>query len=109
MTYNKIRSNGGGLIRNVILIIALLIILGYFGLNLRNIVNSPVVQDNLGYAKELTIVGWSNYLKSPATYAYNLYIRLIWDPAITALERMKAGGPAILPEQSPTVPQPPQK
>lgn len=96
-----------GLIKAIILIVIALIILGYFGLNLRNIINSPTVQDNFAYAEGLIVNIWNNYLSRPAAYLWNnVFIDLIWNPAISNLERMKSGG-AVVPENvAPTVPKP---
>ena len=60
-----------GLIRTVILIVIALIILGYFGFNLRTILNSPTVQDNLNYAGEIALNIWNQYLKGIATVIWN--------------------------------------
>ncbi|MFA6404556.1 MAG: hypothetical protein WCW03_00930 [Candidatus Paceibacterota bacterium] len=102
MNSKKIYYRRGGLLRTVIFIVAILIILGYFGFNLRNIVASPVVHDNLIYAKELVVVGWNDYLKRPATYLWDkFFLPYIWDPFFTTIDRMKDGGPAITRDQVP--------
>lgn len=76
-TSQKNPMNRGGVIRTVLIIVALLIILGYFGFNLRNIVNSPIVQDNLNFAKEVILNVWNNFLKVPATYIGNLILKVL--------------------------------
>lgn len=75
--FKKNPMNRGGVIRTVLIITALLIVLGYFGFNLRDIVNSPIVQDNLNFAKEVTLNIWNNFLKVPATYIWNLILRVL--------------------------------
>ncbi|MEK7501548.1 MAG: hypothetical protein AAB777_00760 [Patescibacteria group bacterium] len=77
MTFKKTIFNRGGVITTILTIVALLIVLGYFGFNLRNIVNSPVVQDNLAFAKELALNVWNTYLKVPITYVYDLIVKLL--------------------------------
>ncbi|MDE2010918.1 MAG: hypothetical protein KGI61_01900 [Patescibacteria group bacterium] len=97
--------NRGGLARTVLFVVALLIILGYFGFNLRNIVASPVVHDNLVYAGELVSTGWNNYLKTPVTWTWNNFLRpYVWNPFFDTLKRMQGGGPAITPDQAPKLP-----
>lgn len=98
----KNTNNRGGLLRTVIIVVTVLIVLGYFGFNLRNIIASPTVRDNLVYAKELTVTGWNNYLKGPATYLWNqFFYPYIWTPFFETLERMKGGGPAVTVDQVP--------
>ena len=67
-------DNNRGFIQTVIIIIVALIILGYFGFNLRNIVNSSTVHDNLQFVKELVLAVWNMYLKAPLTYISNLIV-----------------------------------
>ena len=87
-------TNRGGLVRMVIVIVVILLVISYFGLNLRNLVNAPTTQDNLGYTTGLISTVWNNYLRRPATYLWNnIFINLIWEPAINNLTRMKNGEP----------------
>lgn len=53
------KGNGNrGLVKAVLMIIIALIIAGYFGYNLRHILNSPAVHDNLVYAWGLVVKMW---------------------------------------------------
>jgi flagellar basal body-associated protein FliL len=70
-------NNRGGVLWTILIIVAILIVLGYFGFNMRNIVNSPVVQDNLGFAKEVALNIWNNYLKVSAIYVWNLILKVL--------------------------------
>jgi len=74
---NKISLNGGGLIRTIIIVVALLILLGYFGFNLREIMDSAVVKDNLIYGKEIAIEVWNNYLKFAVDFIVGLVKKVI--------------------------------
>jgi hypothetical protein len=60
----KIPGNQG-FIRTILIIIIALLILSYFGLNIRTIVNSPAGSDNFSYVQEVMINVWDNYLKKP--------------------------------------------
>src|SRR6185369_1737449 len=77
-----------GLIRNVILVLIALLILSYFGFNLRSIVNSPTFQDNWHFVTDLAIKVWNDYLKAPATLVWDLFIRLVWTPAMAVLQHI---------------------
>jgi len=81
-----------GFIRTIIIIVIALLILSYFGLNIRAIVNSPAGHDNFTYVQEVMYNIWTNYLKGPVTYIWHIFIDLIWNPAIENLTEMKNGG-----------------
>lgn len=102
----KRNSNRGGLLRAVVFIIIVLLILSYFGLNIRTIVNSPAGQENFTYVQEVMINVWNNYLKGPATYLWkDIFLNLIWNPAIENLTKIKDGQPnSIMTAASSTIP-----
>lgn len=93
--------------RTIIFIIIVLLVLSYFGLNIRAIVNSPTGQENFSYAQELMIKVWDNYLEKPVTYLWkDIFLDLIWDPAIENLTKIRDGEPDSLRSNAPTVPAP---
>lgn len=94
-----------GLIRTIILIVIALLVLSYFGLNIRSIINSPAGKDNFSFTQELMINTWNNYLKKPTTYLWNdIFLNLIWNPAIENLTKIKNGEPDSLRSSAPTIP-----
>lgn len=106
--FNRI-STQTGLVKTIIVIIVALLILSYFGFNLRSLINSPTTQDNFSYVKNFTVKVWNNYLKRPATYLWNdIFIKLIWKPAIHALENINSGDgtEALMQDRAPTIPTP---
>lgn len=83
----KKSSGNQGFIKAIVMIVIALLILSYFGLNIRAIVNSPAGKENFSFTQELMIKTWDHYLKAPVTYVWNdIFIKLIWDPAIHALQ-----------------------
>ena len=92
----------GGLIKAILVIVIILLILAYFGLNLRSIVSSPTFQDNWSFLWNGIATIWDNYLKAPATYLWNIFVNYIWDPAIHNLQNGH-GIPLSNPSQSPLV------
>jgi ABC-type phosphate/phosphonate transport system permease subunit len=72
-----------GLVKMIIVVVIVLIILAYFGLNLRTITSSPTFIDNWNFIKNLVVSVWNNYLSAPVTYLWvHVFIPLIWHPAI---------------------------
>ncbi len=55
----KIIEEKRGLVKMVLLIVVGLVVLGYFGYNLRDIVNSPSVNENLAYAWDMLKRAWN--------------------------------------------------
>ena len=90
----------------ILLILVVLLLLAYFGFNLRSIVNSPTFQDNWSFIENGAVNFWNNYLKKPADYIWNtIFVPLIWRPAVSNLEQMKAGQANSIASSSPTLPQ----
>ncbi|MEK9166157.1 MAG: hypothetical protein AAB846_00290 [Patescibacteria group bacterium] len=52
-------NKSGGLVKMILLIVVGLVVLGYFGYNLRDIVNSPSVGENLAYAWDMVKRAWN--------------------------------------------------
>jgi hypothetical protein len=64
----------------VLIIIVALIVLGFFGYNLRDIIASPTVSDNLEYAWGIVVKVWDNFLARPAIWVWdNLIVDLLWN------------------------------
>lgn len=91
-----------GFIKLIIIIIIAIIILSYFGFDLRSIVESPESQGNLGYVWGGIIYVWETWLVNPLTYLWNdVFIDLLWDNFIENMERIKAGEPTTIEEAAP--------
>jgi len=78
-----------GLIKMLILILIALIVLGYYGVSVRQAVQNPTTQDNISYIWNGMVTIWNNYLSAPATYLWNIFFNYIWTPAINNLENAK--------------------
>ncbi|MBU6370525.1 MAG: hypothetical protein KGH93_01900 [Patescibacteria group bacterium] len=67
------KYNRGGLIMDIIIVVVILIVLGYFGININNVIHSPTVQSNLGWFGQVltTIWGW---ISGPITWLWNTFV-----------------------------------
>lgn len=81
------KSSQKGIVTVIILVVVALIILGYFGFDLRRIVESPQVQENLTYA-------W-NLIKLPFLWLWN-FIMELWEGFEAYLTNLTGGGSDIL-------------
>ncbi len=68
------QSREGGLIKMILLIVIALIVLGFFGYNLREIIDSPTVKGNLSYV-------WNAAL---------LVLNWVWGVLVSAFEKIRA-------------------
>lgn len=102
----KIPENRG-FIKIILIIIVALLVLSYFGFSLRDLINRPVTQDNFGYVATTTVTFWDKYLKNPASYIWNdIFIDVIWDPAIDNIKRLNKGEPDDIQLAQPMLPPP---
>lgn len=60
-----------GFVKLIILLVVVLIILGYFGFNIENILNSPAVSSNLHYVWSLVVAFWSKFILAPITWVWD--------------------------------------
>ncbi len=91
----KVQSNRqGGFIKLLVLFVILIVIISYFGIDLRAIVESPETQGNLGYVWGLAVTVWDNYLARPVLYFWNnIFVDLLWESFVNNMERIKNGEP----------------
>ena len=83
----KLMANRG-LVKMIILIIAILLLLAYLGFNLRSIVNSPTFVDNWEFLKTLCVKIWDNYLRVPVIFAWDkVFIPYVWNPIVSNLTK----------------------
>jgi hypothetical protein len=85
-----------GLIKTIIVIVIALVILGYFGFNVGDIINSPTVQANLHSTWDFIVKVWNNYLSAPVVYVWDHFIvGLIW-PLIKSILPAATSTPPVL-------------
>ncbi len=90
------------MIKWIIIIVALLVFLGYIGFDVRKAIEAPTTQSNLTYAKNVTVYVWTKYLQKPATYLWKeVFVKLIWTPAIRILSDKIGGGNSTATSTSP--------
>ena len=92
-----------GLIQLILIIVIAVVVLGYFGFNIRSIVESPAVQENLGFLWGLTRTLWSNYLSQPFGWFWDNIGRPVWDVFVENLMRFRAGESSTFQENAPGV------
>ena len=94
-----------GLIKFILLVIILIIVLSYFNIDIRGIIEAPQTKENFGYLWGWSVFIWSEYLSNPILYFWNnIFIDLLWESFISNLERIKGGEPHDFELNVPQVP-----
>lgn len=82
----------------------LILVLSYFKISIRSVVESPEGQDNLNYVQETSQSVWDKYLKNPATYLWNdVFVDIFWKSFINNMERIRDGKPSDYEKYAPIV------
>ena len=77
----KENSTQKGFVKIIILIVIILIVLGWYGFNVQEVVESEGVQTNFDYVWGWLVTVWQNYLATPAIWVWdNVIIQYIWLP-----------------------------
>ncbi len=72
----------------------LLLVLSYFNISVKSVVESPAGQENINYVKGETKGFWDTYLREPAHYLwYDVWINIFWKGFINNMERIRDGQP----------------
>ncbi|MDD4803938.1 MAG: hypothetical protein PHN69_02080 [Candidatus Pacebacteria bacterium] len=75
-----------GFIKTIIIIVIALIVLGYFGFDVENIIKSDKVQKNLGYVWNIVSKIWNSYLAAPVLFVWDkFFIGVIWNTIVSVL------------------------
>ncbi len=78
------------MIKWIVITLLALIILGYFGLDIRKAIDSPATKNNIQYVKEVVVYLWTQYLERPIKYLWDLFIKLVWNTSINNLKGIKS-------------------
>jgi len=82
----KLRERG--FIKLIIIIVIALIILGYFGFDIKGAVESPTAQSNLKYFGNLLSTIWNDYLKAAVLFVWNgVVVKFIWPLVLSIFTR----------------------
>ena len=60
-----------GFITTILLIVIALIVLGLFGYNLKDIIDSPTVHGNLAYVWGIVVYLWNTFVVAPIVWVWD--------------------------------------
>jgi len=94
-----------GFIRLLVIIIILILVLSYFSINIKSVVESPTSQSNFSYVWGLISTTWNKYLAGPASYLWNdIFKDILWASFVNNMERVRDGKPTDFELYAPQVP-----
>ena len=104
-TIEDMKKNNTGLIQFIILVVVVILLLSYFNIDIRGIVESPQTQANFNYISGFIKLVWVDYLSRPVLYFWNnIFINLLWESFVSNLERIKRGESSDFELNAPYVP-----
>jgi hypothetical protein len=92
---SSINKKGGISILGIIVLgIIIILILSYFHISIKTVVESPTGQENINYISGGTENLWTAYLEKPASYLWNdVWVNIFWKGFISNMERIRDGQP----------------
>lgn len=76
------------------LAVILILVLSYFRISIKSVVESPTGQENINYVGGGTKNLWTAYFAEPASYLWNdVWIKIFWKSFISNMERIRDGQP----------------
>ena len=95
------RKAGISILGLLIVAVLVILLLSYFNISVRSVVESPSGQDNIHYVGGGTKTLWDTYLKDPASYLWNdVWVPIFWRPFISNMENIIHGQPTELDKAS---------
>lgn len=100
MTHQSQKNTNRGVIKLILILVVFILILSYFNIDLRAVVESPQAQQNIQYVKSLVLRAWDttlkplwdNYLSKPILYFWqNIFIEILWKSFTQGLSALQAG------------------
>ena len=72
----------------------LILVLSYFNISIKAVVESPSSQENINYIGGEARSLWTTYLAEPVSYLWNdVWINIFWKGFISNMERIRDGQP----------------
>mgnify|MGYP001620045452 CR=1 FL=1 len=99
-TYKK----GISILGIVIFGFVVILVLSYYNISIRGVVESPTGQDNINYVAGTSQSFWNKYLANPASYLWNdIWVDIFWKGFINNMEKIRDGSPTDFDNAVPSV------
>ena len=92
--FNKNKQDGISILGFLLFGFIIILILSYFNISIKTVVNSPTGQENVNYVKGTTQSVWDKYLAQPAHYLWqDVWVNIFWKSFISNMESIRDGKP----------------
>lgn len=99
-----LNNRGVSILGLIFLCFILILVLSYFNISVRSVVQSPTAQDNLHYVSDQGTSVWDRFLKSPFHYLWHdVWLGIFWKSFILNMERIRDGQPTDYQTSAPVV------
>lgn len=93
----KNKQKGISILGVLLLGVILILVLSYFNISIKSVVESPTAEENIEYVRGGTRSIWIDYLREPANYLWHdVWVDLFWKPFIDNMQRLRDGRPTDL-------------
>lgn len=90
--FNK--KGGISILGLLVLAVIIILVLSYFNISIKGVVQSPTGQENINYVGGGAKSFWTTYLEEPASYLWNdVWVKIFWQGFINNMERIRDGQP----------------
>jgi hypothetical protein len=97
--YFKTKKGEISILGVLVMGLLIIIVLSYFNISLKSIVESPTGQENVTYVKDTAKNVWVTYLAEPAEYLWkDVWVNIFWKGFISNMERIRDGKPTDIDE-----------
>ena len=103
---NNLKSNNGGMsiLASIVFLLIVILVLGYYKVNVRSVMESPTGQDNINYVKDNSKTLWEVYLKEPVTYIWKeIIVKIFLSAFVDNMKGMANGGVNDLQKLAPVI------
>jgi hypothetical protein len=91
------KQKGISILGVLVLAVVIILVLSYFHISIKAVVESPTGQENINYVRVTSKNLWNDYLAQPASYLWNdVWINIFWKGFISNMERIRDGKPTDL-------------
>lgn len=103
---NEQKKTGGISILGILLLgVILILILSYFHISLKAVVESPDAQNNINYVGGTSRSLWNDYLAKPVSEVLNSNIlKTLWNSFVSNMQKIQNGQPTDLQKLTPAIP-----
>lgn len=82
------KQSGLSIIGVIFLATVIILVLSYFHISIRAVVESPTGQENINFVRGEVKSIWTSYLEKPVTYFWNnIWLKIIWNPFMSRIEQ----------------------